>query len=265
MPTLTPLTSRDNPVVKRLKRLAESSRARRDERLAVIDGAHLIAAALDAHWPFGEILVAESARQSLETTRLLQRAGGVPTYLLPDALFRHVSPVETPSGLLASIYWDVPTTPPASQQDWLVLDGVQDAGNVGTMLRTAAATGVREVVLGPGCANPWGPKVLRAAMGAHFVVRIHPSEDLPALLRQYPGCVAATRLDGAESLFETDLRGPTAWLFGAEGQGLSAPVAAAARRGILIPMVPGIESLNVAAAAAVCLFEQRRQRLAKTQ
>ncbi|WP_374403830.1 TrmH family RNA methyltransferase [Niveibacterium sp.] len=262
MPTLNSISSRENPVVKRLRRLAESSRARRDERLALIDGAHLIAAAQDADWQFGEIVVAESARHADETVRLLLRASSVQCYVLPDALFRQISPVETPSGLLATVRWSEPDTPPVAEADWLVLDGVQDAGNAGTMMRTAAATGVREIILGPGCANAWGPKVLRAAMGAHFVVRVHLSDDLPALLSSYSGCIAATRLDGAESLFETDLRGPIAWLFGAEGQGLSAPVAAAAQRGILIPMAPGIESLNVAAAAAVCLFEQRRQRLA---
>lgn len=265
MQTLNPISSRENPIVKRFRRLGESSRARREERLALIDGAHLIAAAMDAGWRFGDILVAESARHSDEVLRLLARSTGVSSYLLPDALFRQLSPVETPSGLLASVDWQEPETPPDPTTDWLVLDGVQDAGNVGTMMRTAAATGVKEVILGPGCAQAWGPKVLRAAMGAHFVVRIHSVDDLPSLLRAYPGRVAATRLDGAQSLFETDLRTPTAWLFGAEGQGLSALVAATARQGILIPMAPGIESLNVAAAAAVCLFEQRRQRLLPAQ
>ncbi|GAA5182819.1 RNA methyltransferase [Niveibacterium umoris] len=257
---LKPITSRDNPLLKRLRKLSESARTRREEGVTVLDGVHLVEAAIAASRSLGEIVIAESARETTEVSALLVAAKPTPCFVLPDPLFRTISPVETPAGILATVQWTRNTDAPDPFDDWLVLDGVQDAGNVGTMLRTAAAAGVRAAVLGPGCAQAWGPKVLRAGMGAHFHLHIHETENLVALLRGYPGTVMATRLDGATSLFERDLRGASAWVFGAEGQGLSAEVAALARHGILIPMAEGVESLNVAAAAAICLFEQRRQR-----
>ncbi|MCX9156570.1 RNA methyltransferase [Niveibacterium sp. 24ML] len=258
---LKPITSRDNPLIKRLRKLAESSRARRSEGTALIEGVHLVTAALDAGRPLGELLVSESGSRAPEVQGLLDRARDVSAYLLPDALFALISAHETPVGVLATIGWGVAVAPPPEDADWLVLDGVQDAGNVGTLMRTAAAAGVACVLLGPGCAQAWGPKVLRAAMGAHFVLDLYEVDDLPGLLSGYAGQIAATRLDAAVSLYDCELVGPTAWLFGAEGQGLSPILAQMATRGVVIPMAPGIESLNVAAAAAICLFEQRRQRL----
>ena len=141
---------------------------------------------------------------------------------------------------------------------------MQDAGNVGTLLRTAAAAGVRDVLLGTGCAGAWTPRVLRAAQGAHFVLAIHEQVDLATFLHSYPGnSVATVARDGA-SLYALDLTRPTAWLVGNEGAGLAPELIAAAQTRATIPLSAGSESLNVAAAAAVCLFEMRRQRTART-
>ncbi len=254
------ISSRENPLVKEVRRLRDSARARRETGLTIADGAHLIAAALDGGITFAHIFVAESALARSEIAALLARIPQAPQSLLPDTLFAGLSPVETPTGILALLPVPITTQTPDPQSDWLVLDGVQDAGNVGTLLRTAAAAGVHDVLLGPGCAQAWSPKVLRAGLGAHFVLRLHEAEDLCASLAGYLGQIAVTRLDAATPLWACKLGGPIAWIFGAEGQGVSAKIAALAGLGIAIPMAPGIESLNVAAAAAICLFEQRRQR-----
>jgi TrmH family RNA methyltransferase len=142
----------------------------------------------------------------------------------------------------------------------LVLEGVQDAGNVGTLLRTAAAAGVDQVWLSAGCAHAWSPRVLRAGMGAQFVLSIAEGVDVLACLTGLEKDVIATSLDATESVFEAKLRGDAVWLFGAEGRGLSAELLARATRRLTIPMPGRVESLNVAAAAAICLFEQVRQR-----
>lgn len=254
------VSSRENPLYKSLRKLAESGRARREAGLCLLDGPHLLRAACDAGLGFDAVIVAERARSMPEVAAILARVPERLCTLMADALFDTLSPVESPSGILATLVPAVPGSAPVPTHDWLVLDGVQDAGNVGTLLRTAVAAGLTELVLGPGCAHAWSPKVLRAAMGAHFVARIHEVDALSPLLQTYPGAVAVTRLDAAHSVYECDLRRPHAWVFGAEGQGVSPAVAACATQGIIIPMAPGIESLNVAAAAAVCLFEQRRQR-----
>jgi TrmH family RNA methyltransferase len=147
------------------------------------------------------------------------------------------------------------------QSSCVILDTVQDTGNLGTILRSAAAAGIDEVFLSEGCAQAWSPRVLRAAMGAHFVLTIQEKTDIAALVASFKGQVLATGLQQAKSLYDLDLTQATAWLFGSEGQGLSEPIMALAHQQVIIPMAQGVESLNVAAAAAVCLFEQRRQKL----
>ncbi|NMF91299.1 TrmH family RNA methyltransferase [Aromatoleum petrolei] len=257
------ISSRDNANVKRLHALATSARERRSSGSTLLDGAHLVQAALDAGWPLCEIVVSEQGLQRPEIGAIVARCGALPALQLTDPLFAHVSPVDSPSGVLAVI--DIPHArmPKALRESVLVLDGVQDAGNLGTILRTAAAAGLKEVLLTPGCAQAWSPRVLRAGMGGHFCLNIHEHVQVGEVLRGYPGQILATGLGaGARPLYDCDLRGPVAWLFGAEGQGLSAEVAALANGLVVIPMPGAVESLNVGAAAAICLFEQVRQRRA---
>lgn len=258
------ISSRDNPLVKKLRLLAASARACREQGETVLDGAHLLAAALDRQWPLQAMVVSASGAEQEEIAALLARAGaGLPCFRLPDRLFAQLSPVDSPSGVLTLAAMPPPLAVPASDCDWLVLDGVQDPGNLGSILRTAAAAGITEVLLGPGCAGVWSPRVLRAGMGAHFVLRLHEVADLPAALAAYPGKVLATALSArAQDLYATELRSPCAWLFGAEGRGLSPALRACAGLEVMIPLAVGTESLNVGAAVAVCLFEQLRQRRA---
>jgi TrmH family RNA methyltransferase len=255
------LSSRDNPLVKRLHALAHSGRERRRLAQTLLDGAHLVRAALDAGRPLRELVVSDQGLARDEIARLVEAVQGVPRVHLPDALFARISPVDAPSGVLAVI--DVPAPPPPivpGDASLLVLDAVQDAGNLGTMLRTAAAAGLSDVLLSAGCAQAWSPRVLRAGMGAHFCLNLHEHADAAQVLGGYRGRIVATAL-GADTqvLYDVDLRGPVAWLFGAEGRGLSPGLAASANVRVRIPMPGAVESLNVAAAAAICLFEQVRQ------
>ena len=263
------ISSRDNPLVKRLHALAHSARERRKLGETLLDGAHLLDAALQQQWPLKAVVVSDSGCAQEEIEDLLARcAHDLPRYQLPDALFAHISPVDSPSGVIAII--DLPPEPdPArladgaalSAHSLVVLDGVQDPGNLGTILRTAAAAGVRDVLLTPGCAGAWSPRALRAGMGAHFGLRIRERVDAVDVLGAFRGAILATALgEGARSLYELELDAPVAWLFGAEGQGVSPALLACASQRVIIPMAGDVESLNVAAAVAVCLFEQARQR-----
>jgi TrmH family RNA methyltransferase len=258
---MKPISSRDNPLVKRLKALGGSPRDRRALGQTLLDGPHLVQAALEHAAPLLEVVVAEGAVARPEIEGLLTRCRALPAYCLPDGLFAQVSPVDSPSGLLAVMALPENPSPGPLAESLVVLDQVQDSGNLGTLLRSAAGAGVDTVLLTPGCAQAWSPRVLRAGMGAHFRLRIVEQADPVAALAGYPGAILATRLGpGAMPLFDADLCGPVAWLFGSEGQGLSPAVAALATRSVCIPLASGVESLNVAAAAAVCLFEQVRQR-----
>ncbi len=257
------IQSRDNPLVKRIHALSTSGRERRKTGLTVLDGAHLISAALDAGIALTQLVVSDSGLVREEHQALIARVGAqCPVANLPDALFSHVSAVDTPSGLLALVLMPTPELPADIGKDSLiVLDAVQDAGNLGTLLRTAAAAGIGMALLTEGCAQAWSPRVLRAGMGAHFQMQVFERVDAVSALAGYSGRIAATVLGArSQSLFELDLAGATAWLFGAEGQGVSDTLQALATTHVHIPMPGQVESLNVAAAAAICLFEQVRQR-----
>ncbi|MCB1917237.1 MAG: RNA methyltransferase [Rhodocyclaceae bacterium] len=251
--------SRDNGLIKRARAICRSPRECRKLGETLLDGPHLVAAALAADVPLKAVLVAESALADAEIGGLVARLGDK-GHRVADELMTSISPVSTPTGIVALM--DIPAAaPPDIDGDLLVLDGIQDAGNVGTMLRTAAAAGLRQAILTPGCAQAWSPKVLRAAMGAHFVLSIVEQARLDTLLDGYRGTLAATLPgSGSVSLFTCDLRGKVAWLFGAEGAGLSPDLAARADLKIRIPLAPAVESLNVSSATAICLFEQCRQR-----
>lgn len=252
------IQSRDNALFKQLRKLAESGRERRKAGLTLLDGVHLVQAYEDAFGRLDTLIVAESAASG----EVADYAAGREVVVLADTLMRDLGLVDTPSGLLAMAPIPAAREGFRPDRDAILLDGVQDPGNLGTLLRTAAAAGIRQAVLSPGCASAWAPKVLRAGQGAHFALDIHEEVDLLATMAGYAGTTAVTCLDGATSLYAAAWPGPVAWVFGAEGQGVSRPLIEAARLRIRIPMPGAVESLNVAAAAAVCLFEAVRRRLA---
>ena len=252
------IQSRDNAFFKQLKRLAESGRERRKTGQTLLDGVHLVEAYEKTFGPLETLIVAESALVGGEIAAYLE---GRQPIVLADALMRDLGLVDTPSGLLAVAPMPQRTAAVDLGKDAVLLDGVQDPGNVGTLLRTAAASGVKQVLLAPGCASVWSPKVLRAGQGAHFALAIHEEADLEAFMADYRGTTAVTCLDGATSLYEARWNGPLAWVFGAEGLGVRRELIEAAKLRIRIPMPGAVESLNVGAAAAVCLFEALRRKL----
>lgn len=253
------IQSRDNAFFKQLKRLAESGRERRKSGQTLLDGLHLVEAWEAQRGPVSSLIVSESALAGGEIQAWL---GERECTVISAALMRELGLVDTPSGLLAVV--DTPQANVAvdREKDAVLLDGVQDPGNLGSLLRSAAAAGVRQLLLSPGCAAAWSPKVLRAGQGAHFVLDIHEEADLAAFIASYAGTTAVTCLDGATSLYAAGWQGPLAWVFGSEGLGVRRELIDAAQLKIRIPMPGAVESLNVGAAAAVCLFEMVRRRQA---
>lgn len=251
------IASRENALFKTLRALTDNPHR---QGRALLDGIHLVTTCFARGIEVKQLLVSESGRENAEIGALLQGATGVDCVILRDSLFREISRVHTPTGIAAVI--DIPAAPPGKLSgDAVLLDAVQDAGNVGTILRSAAAAGVRDVLLGPGCAGAWSSRVLRAGQGAHFSLTIREQVDLAAVLADCPATSVATVARGGASLYELDLTGPIAWLVGNEGAGLAPSILAAAKVRATIPLASGTESLNVAAATAVCLFEALRQRL----
>ena len=254
------IASRENALYKTLARLTSSSRARRENRTAILDGPHLVAA-FRASGGIAETLVAsDSGYQRGEIRALFDETPARSRALLADRLFDSLAQVATPTGILAVVGVPAPAAGATGPETCLLLEGIQDPGNLGSILRTAVAAGVGQIFLGTGCAFAWAPRVLRAGQGAHFGLSIHEGADLPRLATGFPGAVVATDPRATASVFDLDLTGPVSWVFGSEGGGVSPALAALATARARIPMPGSAESLNVAAAAAVCLFEQVRQR-----
>lgn len=249
------ISSRANPLFRHARHLADSAKARRSHRQTLLDGEHLIESYLaHGHRPVA-VFVASGAEGRF--AGLLARAGGE-VVSLSGPLLKELSPVEAPTGVLAL----VAVPPPAKARGGaaLLLEGIQDPGNLGSLLRSARAAGVDEVYLSPGCADLWSPRVLRAAMGAHFGLALFERTELGAVIGARPAPTFAAVGRGGDLPYGTELGGPVGLLLGNEGGGLSPGLLELAGGRLSIPMAPGVESLNVAAAGAVLLFEHARQR-----
>lgn len=257
------ITSRDNALFKQLIKLGKSARQRKISGQTILDGIHLIQSYSAALGAPTCLIVSESAFDSIDTRDLLRKVTAqqeVKTVVLSDTLFHLAAPVKSPTGIMALI--TIPenkTYPSQHETSRIMLEAIQDPGNLGSILRTAAAAGVNEVYLSSDCTDVWSPKTLRAAMGGHFLLNIHEHANLIAIAQQLSGKIITTSLQAEKSLYQTSLTGSVTFIFGNEGMGLSHEVSMIASEQVTIPMPGKTESLNVAAAAAICLFERVRQ------
>ncbi len=254
--TVKAIASRDNPLLVRLRKLAADPAAYRKLGVVWIEGEHLCSAFVQRHGAPPQAVVSESGWQTPALRQLANAATEVA--VVPDALMAGLSALESPAPLCFVVPWAGAGSLVADCPS-VVLDRLQDAGNVGNILRSAAAFGFTQVIAIKGTASLWSPKVLRSGMGAHFglhLVEAVTDEALASL--NVP--LLATSSHAARALSEAILPWPCAWVMGHEGQGVSASLLTRCTESLRIPQPGGEESLNVAAAAAVCLYESARQR-----
>ena len=257
------ITSVHNPKVQAVRKLLVQSKARREQEEFVIEGVRLAEEALHAGW---------EARLVLFTDKLDERGQGVlngftirsvPVEQVSEAVMHAISRTETPQGILAVLAIK-PKPLPQSPHFLLILDSIRDPGNIGTILRTAAAAGVQAVLLTPGCADAWSPKVVRAGMGAHFRLPILNFGwlELKHTLAQTGSSFHVFLADSAAGIpyTQADFRPPLALIIGGEAAGAGSESLSMAEGIVHIPMPGGSESLNAAAAASILLFEVQRQR-----
>jgi len=259
---MTRASSLANPRLKEAARLIASSRDRRKSGRCVLEGAHAIESYLSRIGAPETLIVAEDAAGDAAIASLVARVPPARTLAVTRAMLAELTTLPPDIGAIAIV-----TTPLATPQPpadfCLLLEDVQDPGNVGSMLRSAAAAGVAQVYLSRSAVFAWSPKVLRAAQGAHFHLAIYEDVDLVAWSRDYrrsQGVVLASVVSGGESLFTARLPRRLALAIGNEGAGLSAPLADMSDLRVTIPMPGGTESLNAAVAAAICLYECVRRR-----
>jgi RNA methyltransferase, TrmH family len=241
------ITSRDNPLLKELRRLSQDSTAYRKARRFWVEGDHLGRAALHREQRPVIAVFAESAWERFESEF---GACAAKTIVVPDALFDGLSGLESPArlGFVFDLPADTAVQPDAAS---VILDRVQDAGNVGSILRSAAAFGFRQVLALKGTATLWSPKVLRAGMGAHFGLHLLEGLELSALEALNIPIIVTSSHQGA-LIQQQRLPMPCAWALGHEGQGVCEALVARASLTVRIGQPGGEESLNVAAAAAIC-------------
>jgi TrmH family RNA methyltransferase len=253
------ITSRQNAHFKQARKLAESARERNKAQQIVMEGTRLIGAYAE-QFGLGEctLLVREEGANRPDIRRILQSASPRHAYLLAEELFAEISGVETPEGITAIA--GIPRVDAKAPDDFrILLDGVQDPGNLGGLLRTAAAAGATSAHLAKGCADPWSPRALRGGLGAQFVLSLRARVNLTTALEGFRGMVIGTSPRAEKTIYAVDVSGPVAMIFGGEGRGLPDEVLSMANQVVQIPMAGKVESLNVAAAVAICCFEKLRQ------
>jgi TrmH family RNA methyltransferase len=253
------ITSRENTLYKEIKKLASNSQARRKANCTLLDGVHLCQTYLEHVGQPQWCVVSESSQSHPEINDLLERTEN--QLILTDTLYQPLSQVEHGVGIFfvaATPHIDLPQQ---ITQSAVLLDNLQDPGNLGSLLRSAAAAGIRQVFCSAGTVSAWSPKVMRAGMGAHFLLDIHEDVELLQILKNTQIPVLATSSYVKKTIYDCDLSQPVVWLFGHEGQGLSEELMRCATEQVTIPHLGKVESLNVAASAAICFFEQVRQSL----
>lgn len=252
------ITSRDNELIQRLRRLQARPGAYRSEGLVWLEGDHLCRAWLDRGHAVAQAVVTQEAWEGRPDLRALA-LGAARVAVVPSALMKSVTGLESPSPL--GMLVELPLAnggAPMMGVATVVLDRLQDPGNAGSILRSAAALGVRQVLALQGTVALWSAKVLRAGMGAHFSLQLLEGLSVADLQPLAPNLVVTSSHE-AQALPDAALPKPCAWVFGHEGQGVDPALAAMAALRVRIPQPGGEESLNVAAAAAICLYEAARR------
>ena len=254
------ITSTHNPKLKLVRALQGRAKERREAGAFVVDGVRLIEEAVISNWGFRFALYDEALSERGRSQVEGLRSRGVDVEEVSTLLMKSLSETETPQGILAVLeFAQLPI--PASPNFLLIPDKIRDPGNLGTLLRSAAAAGVHAVLLPPETTDAFAPKVLRSGMGAHFHVPIHSMgwDEIDQIGKSAGLNVLIADMDG-QSCWKTDLTQPVALIIGSEAKGASDSARKLAKAKITIPMNANIESLNAGAAGSVLMFEVVRQR-----
>ena len=252
------ITSTQNSKIKLVRALLGRAKERHDANAFVVEGVRLVDEAVNSNWGFQFALYDESLNEKGKSLVERLKLGGVEVEEVSESVMKSLSETETPQGILAVV--EISNLSISKSLNFvLILDQIRDPGNLGTLLRTAAAAGVQAVLLPPETTDAFAPKVVRAGMGAHFRLSIHSMtwEEIRAQIKDLQ--IYLADMDG-KSCWETDLRPPLALIIGGEAEGASEEARKLATHKISIPMAGNVESLNAGVAGSVLMFEVVRQR-----
>lgn len=256
--TTNPITSKDNPTIKHISALLTQHRARKKSGQTVIEGVHLLDAYLKQGFIPPKIILSQSALSHAQVADLLTSLPKNNLIVITDTLYKQIRTLGDGVDVMALIDITAPILGEVSE-DCVILDGLQDAGNIGTLLRTASAVGIRTIITTPNTAHLWSPKCLRAGMGAHFSLQIFEQVPYDEILHKVKTPLYATSSHTDTVIYRHDLTKSVAWVLGHEGQGVS-DVFLQQATPIALPQPSGQESLNVGVAGSLCFYEMLRQR-----
>ena len=255
------ISSNKNIFVKKLIQLSSSSKARKKQGLTIVEGIHLTSEYLKkVGSPEYCILASNIDNSEINDIVLECQKRKIKIITIEQNIYTKISPVVTSAGIIFVVKNTNNTVDINYEIGAVILDGVQDAGNLGTILRSAVATGVKQIICSQNTVSAWSPKVLRAGMGAHYSLNIIENQNLTDIIPNFKVPIFTTSLK-ATNIYQTNLSGEVVWIFGNEGQGVSKEIQALVTNHIIIPQSSNIESLNVAMAATICMFEKMRQSL----
>ncbi len=249
-----------NPIVRMMREL-HAPAGRRERGAFLIEGTRLVTEAVDASWPLLATLYdAERARTDEDLASLVARIPGAQA--ASSRAIKHASDTVTPQGIVAAARMPGYAPPSPTEPVILVMDGIADPGNAGTLMRSALAAGARTVLASRGTVDPFSPKVVRSGMGAHFHLKMGVDlswEDMASNLGAGRAVVVAD-VRAPLPYYRFDWRRPAALIVGGEAHGPSPEALSLATALVSIPLAPEVESLNAAVAGSVILFEAKRQR-----
>jgi TrmH family RNA methyltransferase len=263
------ITSSQNPLIKEIKSF-RSRKNRSKKGLFIIEGSKLFFEALNEEEKIASIFMSEQFLSTGESKEILAKAAArsIKTYALPDRLFKAISDTESPQGILAVIkarHRNINQLPTEGNL-LVILETLQDPGNMGTIIRTADAAGFTGIIVSQGCVDVYNPKVLRSTMGSIFHIPLFFTDNLGEtiqILKSKGTKIYAAHLKGTSNYFQLDMHNDTAIIIGNESKGISAEIAALADELVKIPMIGKAESLNASVAAALLMYESVRQRINK--
>jgi len=250
------IKSLENSTFKVFRKLYNNKAFRNELLQSLLDGPHLIRTYIDSGGKILE-LIKDASIESDEITLIIKDNPNIKIHIMQHDLFTKISELRSVTGLMALI--NIPPSDSIKPHGLnLLLDRIQDPGNLGGIIRTAAAVGVNSIFLSEGCNDVWSPKTLRGSQGAHFFLYCYEHQNLENLIELFEFPVYALSMKG-KSLYKTDLPRNVAIILGSEGQGLSRKLLDKSTKTITIPMIQGIESLNVSSAASIIMYEYYRQ------
>lgn len=257
------ITSNQNPKIKLVRALLGRAKERREAGAFVVEGVRLVEEAVNGDWRFETVLYDDSLNDRGKLLVESLKSRGIEAEEISQNVMKSLSDTESPQGILAVLQFS--QSPVPNLLNFILIpDQIRDPGNLGTLLRSAAAAGVQAVLIPPETTDAFAPKVVRAGMGAHFRLPIRGMswDEIEQVVKLKGLKVYVADMDGV-SCWETDLRQPVALVIGSEAEGASESARKIADGIIRIPMAADVESLNAGAAGSVLMFEVVRQRMDK--